>query len=36
MYAARRTEKGFKYVRGKKDGIRDLYINAAGRAKERV
>ena len=36
MYAARRTEKGFKYVRGKKDGRRDLHINAARRAEERV
>ena len=28
--------KGFKYVRGKKDGRRDLYMYAARRTEERV
>ena len=34
MLAARRTEKGFKYVRSK-DGRRDLHIYAARRTEER-
>ena len=36
MYAARRTKKGFKYVRGKKDGRRDLHMYAARRTEERI